>query len=58
MKVKDIELLNTRHIVNYKPEESKFFINLTSTNSKADEINKEYLSKLKGKRLINLQLRY
>lgn len=46
---KDIELLNTRHIGNYKPEESKFFINLTSTNSKADEINKEYLSKLKGK---------
>ena len=45
----DIELLNTRHIGNYKPEESKFFINLTSTNSKADEINKEYLSKLKGK---------
>jgi ATP-dependent exoDNAse (exonuclease V) alpha subunit len=43
----DIETLNQRY-EGIKQKEGEFCINLTSTNSKADQINAEYLAKIKG----------
>ena len=44
----EIADLNKRHIENFKPNKDNFYINLTTTNSKADETNYKHLSKLKG----------
>ena len=44
----EIETLNKRHIEDFKPSKDNFYINLTTTNSKADETNNKHLSKLKG----------
>jgi ATP-dependent DNA helicase PIF1 len=45
----DIEHLNSRFIEGKQPEEGDFYINLTTTNKKSDEINDEHLNALKGK---------
>jgi ATP-dependent exoDNAse (exonuclease V) alpha subunit len=44
----EIATLNKRYIEDFKPNKGNFYINLTTTNSKADEINNNHLSKLKG----------
>jgi hypothetical protein len=44
----EIATLNKRYIEDFKPKKDNFYINLTTTNSKADEINNNHLSKLKG----------
>ncbi|MFQ3307391.1 MAG: ATP-dependent DNA helicase PIF1 [Candidatus Midichloriaceae bacterium] len=44
----DIESLNKRCIEDFKSNEDKFYINLTTTNNKADEINNTHLSSIKG----------
>lgn len=46
---KDIALLNTRYEPDYVPRGKKFFINLTTTNRKADEINAAHLAALSTK---------
>jgi hypothetical protein len=46
---KDLSLLNSRCIPDYKPPKNKFFICLTTTNALADRINLEELNKLKGR---------
>lgn len=45
----DVEQLNSRLIPNFQPKTSEFYINLTTTNKKADEINDEHLNNLLGK---------
>lgn len=45
----DIKLLNQRYIQHFKQREGEFYISLTSTNSKADQINAEYLAGIEGK---------
>lgn len=45
----DINLLNERYIEDFKEKEGGLYINLTSTNKKADQINAEYLSKINSK---------
>ena len=44
----EIATLNKRHTEDFKPNKDNFYINLTTTNSKADETNNKHLSKLKG----------
>lgn len=46
---RDISLLNKRYIEDFVQSKSEFYINLTSTNSKADQINSEYLSRIENK---------
>jgi len=46
---KDIDQLNTRLLTHNKKEENKFYISLTTTNKKADEINDSHLNALNGK---------
>ena len=45
----DIEHLNQRFLPNYTPLGKEFYISLTTTNQKADEINGSHLRALKGK---------
>ncbi|QQR69901.1 MAG: AAA family ATPase [Alphaproteobacteria bacterium] len=46
----DIKLLNSRHIKTETPQKKDgFFITLTTTNARADEINAAHLDALKGK---------
>lgn len=45
----DIEHLNSRFIEDQAPKDAGFYISLTTTNKKADEINDEHLNALKGK---------
>lgn len=46
----DIKLLNSRHDATDAPKKKKgFFITLTTTNARADEINATHLDALKGK---------
>lgn len=45
----DIDLLNTRFKPTYAPSGNNFFIHLTTTNRKADEINGEHLAALPAK---------
>ncbi|MEQ1704626.1 MAG: AAA family ATPase [Rickettsiales bacterium] len=45
----DMEHLNQRFQPNYAPRGKEFYISLTTTNQKADEINESHLSALKGK---------
>jgi uncharacterized protein YpbB len=42
----DVDLLNSYHKANYKPTQEENYITLTTHNSKADKINKEYLQSL------------
>lgn len=46
---KDIIYLNSRNIENNAIDANKFYITLTTTNKKADEINDMHLEKLRGK---------
>ena len=45
----DIEHLNSRFQPSHAPSGKEFYISLTTTNQKADEINESHLSALKGK---------
>jgi len=45
----DIDHLNKRFQPGYEPSGNEFYINLTTTNQKADEINERHLAALKGK---------
>jgi len=45
----DIEHLNSRLIPEFMPKKGEFYINLTTTNKRADEINDEHLARLLGK---------
>ena len=45
----DIRWLNTRHIQNSAPPAEGYFITLTTTNQRADEINDGHLAALKGR---------
>lgn len=45
----DIDHLNRRFQPDYAPREGEFYISLTATNQKADEINEAHLHALKGK---------
>ncbi len=45
----DIEHLNSRFQPGYAPSGKEFYISLTTTNQKADEINAQHLAALKGK---------
>ncbi|MGE4350924.1 MAG: AAA family ATPase [Bdellovibrionales bacterium] len=47
----DIQKLNERFFPSGKPPKDAFFINLTTTNRRADEINEEHLAALSGKLL-------
>lgn len=47
--MQDIELLNTRHIPEFKASEDEFYVSLTTTNKKADEINDAKLRALPGR---------
>ena len=42
----DIEHLNSRYLDGEVPEIDEFYINLTTTNKKADEVNEEHLEQL------------
>lgn len=44
----DIEHLNSRFGQEVQPQENEFYISLTTTNKKADEINDEHLKALQG----------
>ena len=46
---KDMALLNSRFLPDFKPSKEQFFIHLTTTNKNAHQINEEYLENLKGK---------
>lgn len=45
----DMEHLNSRFIKELEFKKNEFYINLTTTNQKADEINEEHLHALQGK---------
>lgn len=45
----DITLLNSRFLPHHQPDASRFFITLTTTNAKADEINASHLAALPGR---------
>lgn len=45
----DIALLNSRYLPAHQPDDSRFFITLTTTNAKADEINASHLDALAGR---------
>jgi ATP-dependent exoDNAse (exonuclease V) alpha subunit len=45
----DIEYLNQRLMPNFEPPLDKFYIHLTDTNKRADEINNNYSARLLGK---------
>lgn len=47
----DLTHLNERYLPNATPPDGAFFINLTTTNKRADEINEEHLNALPGKLL-------
>lgn len=49
VKTLDIDHLNSRLMPEFEAKTNEFYINLTTTNQKADEINDKYLSKLLGK---------
>lgn len=49
VEAEDIRHLNTRFVPDKMPENNEFYISLTTTNKKADEINDEYLNALNGK---------
>ncbi|MBI2968876.1 MAG: AAA family ATPase [Bacteroidetes bacterium] len=49
---KDIALLNSRVIADFKPPEKEFFICLTPRNDQADEINRQHLDRIKSKKFI------
>ena len=53
VETEDIEHLNSRNIEMCKPDENKFYLTLTTTNKKADEINAVHLEKLEGKSFIS-----
>ena len=42
----DLHALNKRHLPFFKPKKNEFYINLTATNKKADNINKDKLASL------------
>ncbi len=48
VQMSDINNLNSRFGKDIKPKEGEFYINLTTTNKKADEINDYHLNTLKG----------
>jgi ATP-dependent DNA helicase PIF1 len=45
----DITHLNSRFLPAHRPDDSRFFITLTTTNAKADEINASHLAALAGR---------
>jgi hypothetical protein len=45
----DLTMLNSRLAPHFKADANEFYINLTTTNKKADEINEEHLARLLGK---------
>ena len=45
----DIKKLNSRHLPTARPPTDDFYITLTTTNARADEINAKHLDDLKGK---------
>jgi len=45
----DIQQLNTRYLPDFKTTEQKFYISLTTTNKRADEINEQHLHELAEK---------
>jgi len=54
---KDMQLLNSRVAPDFEPDPEEFFVYLTTTNKRAEEINEQQLSKLKGKTNIYQRLR-
>ncbi len=48
VEIEDINYLNSRNIVTNTLDEDRFYITLTTTNKKADEINDLHLNKLDG----------
>lgn len=46
-----LEFLNRRVLPHFEPEEGEFFVFLTTTNARADEINDERLRRLPGERV-------
>jgi len=44
----DMKLLNSRVMPDFEPDPNEFFVYLTTTNKRAEEINEQQLSKLKG----------
>lgn len=44
-----LTLLNQRHLPDFNPDQSDFYIHLTTTNDLADQLNQEQLNALKGK---------
>jgi len=44
-----LDTLNARHLPDEKPPKDAFFITLTATNKRADEINEEHLEALPGR---------
>jgi ATP-dependent exoDNAse (exonuclease V) alpha subunit len=45
----DMDILNSRYGVKEKPGKQGYFVTLTTTNQRADEINQTHLAALKGK---------
>ncbi len=45
----DIKHLNKRYLPDFSPKTDEFYISLTTTNKRADEINEEHLAKLSGR---------
>lgn len=45
----DIKNLNSRYLTDFKPKAGQFYISLTTTNKRADEINEEHLARIVGK---------
>ena len=43
----DLHALNKRHLPSFEPKKNEFYINLTATNKKADNINTDKLESLK-----------
>ncbi|WP_286975351.1 AAA family ATPase [Acetomicrobium sp. UBA5826] len=44
----DMELLNSRVMPDFEPDPEEFFVYLTTTNKRAEEINEQHLFQLKG----------
>ncbi len=45
----DVKKLNSRYLREFKPEAGQFYISLTTTNKRADEINEGHLSRIEGR---------
>ena len=51
-RAEDIEKLNARYQPGYTPPTDQFFIHLTTTNRRADEINAQHLAALEGRQRV------